>query len=80
MLGWVGSLGKIVIGLTVVAFFWGLFQFIAVESQREEGKHLMGWSFVAVFIMVSLWGLIKLFQGQLGVTDNKMNVTKMMPQ
>ena len=64
--GWVGQIGQIIIGLTVVAFFWGLFQFVFNEEKREDGKYLMGWSLLAVFIMSSLWGIIAFMQTTTG--------------
>ena len=51
----------IVGGLALLVFFWGLAKFIlnaGNESGREEGKEVMKWGIVALFVMVSIWGII----------------------
>ena len=60
----------ILISLAVLTFFWGLVKFInhaGDEKSLEEGKQLMIWGMVALFIMVALWGIIGFFQTQLGL-------------
>jgi len=55
----------IVGGLALLAFFWGLAKFIlnaGSESGREEGKEVMKWGIIALFVMVSIWGIIYFLQ------------------
>lgn len=62
------SLIQIVGGLALLAFFWGLAKFIfkaSDENGREEGKQIMKWGLVAIFVMFTLWGIIGFFQGEL---------------
>lgn len=64
----VESIGKlvslatpIVVGLALLAFFWGLVKFIfssGDEDARGDAKGLMIWSVVALFIMISIVGII----------------------
>ena len=60
----------VIAGLALLAFFWGLAKFIMNVSGDEkavtEGKNLMIWGLVALFLMVSVWGLLRLFSGELG--------------
>ena len=59
------------VGLAVVVFFFFLVQFIAKGSQdpakRSESLKGMGYSVLALFVMVSIWGLVGLFGSLLGV-------------
>ncbi|GMU74397.1 MAG: hypothetical protein AMXMBFR44_5940 [Candidatus Campbellbacteria bacterium] len=51
----------IVVGLALLAFFWGLVKFIfsaGDEDARKDAKHLMIWSVVALFVMISIVGII----------------------
>ena len=54
--------------LALALFFWGLVKFIknaADTKAHEEGKSLMIWGIIAFFVLVSLWGLVGLFLGDL---------------
>ncbi len=51
----------ILMTLALVAFFWGLVKYIySAGSGKDEGKMIMVWGVVALFVMVSVWGLVKL--------------------
>ena len=61
----VGSLVEralpIVVGIALLGFFWGLAKFIfsaGDEGAKDEGKRIMIWGVVALFVMVSVWGLV----------------------
>ena len=44
-------------------FFWGMIIYIKSlgnEKEKEGGKSLMIWGIVALFVMVSVWGLVNL--------------------
>ena len=65
-LGVLGSLGPILIGLTLLLFFWGLSKFIFAggsEKNSEYGKNLMVWGLIGLFFMFSIFGIIALFGG-----------------
>lgn len=58
----------IVVAIALLAFFWGLVKFIfAGEEAKKEGQHLMIWGLVALFVMVSVWGIIGFFQRELNL-------------
>ena len=62
----------VVLALAVLYFFWGLAQYVlysADEAKKEEGRNIMIWGIVALFIMVSVWGVIRLLQQTFGVED-----------
>ncbi len=56
------SLIPIAVTLAVLAFFWFLINFIWKGGEdgdaRKKAVSGMGWSIVALFVMVSIWGLV----------------------
>jgi len=64
----------------VVYFVWGVVLFIAQSSNeqaREDGKQRMIWGLVALFVLVSVWGLVVLLQTIVGADGT---VTPTAPQ
>jgi len=57
----VALLIPITIGIAMVFFFWGLVQYIR-KPEAAEGKKIMIAGILALFVMVSIWGIIKLAQ------------------
>lgn len=58
----------LLIGIGLLAFLWGLVKFIFAGAEaKEEGKSLMIWGLVALFVMVSVWGIIQWFGDALDV-------------
>lgn len=60
------------IGIAMLAFFWFLIQFIMKSSDpAEQGKAKsgMGYSILALFAMVSIWGIIGLLGSIFGVNQ-----------
>lgn len=63
-----------------VLFFYGIVRFIYDRSNGDDSKlakdkEAMGWGLGALFVMVSVWGLIKLVQGFLGIqNDNSIQI------
>lgn len=54
----------ILITLAVVLFFWGLAKYIwsvGDEGAKNDGKKIMIWGLVSLFVMVSVWGILGLF-------------------
>ncbi len=69
----VSNLGVFAIGVAVLAFFWFLITFIwkGKDSPDEQSKSLrgMGYSVLALFVMVSIWGIIGLLGSITGVNQ-----------
>lgn len=60
----------ILIGLALVVFFWGLIQFIVRSGNKEaveNGRRLMLWGIISLFIMVGIWGIIAIAADVLNV-------------
>ena len=69
----VTTLIPIVMGLAVLVFFWGLVKYISStsdESSKLDGKNLMIWGIVALFIMVAIWGIVNFLAEAVGVTPS----------
>ncbi len=49
----------IIVAIALLVFFYGLVKFIFSGAEaKDEGKNLMIWGIVALFVMVSVWGLV----------------------
>ena len=67
----------------MAAFFYGLVVFIlatrdGVPAKIDNGKKFMLWSMVALFVMFSIWGIVKYAQRVLGVTDNQIVIPQVI--
>ena len=59
----------VIISLALLYFFWGLAQFILNTGggkEQEEAKNVMLWGIIALFVMVSVWGLVRVLQSTFG--------------
>jgi len=59
--GILNALVPIVIALAVLYFMWGVLQFISSgddEEKRKAGRSRMFNGIIAIFVMVSIWGLV----------------------
>ena len=59
--GIINKLIPLIFGLAIVYFFWGGVQFIinaGDQKAREDGKKKMMWGVVALFVMISIFGII----------------------
>lgn len=66
----VATLIPILIGIALIAFFWGLVLYILKagdEKAKEKGKRIMIAGLISLFVMVSVYGIIELAQNALGV-------------
>ncbi len=60
------------ITLAIVIFFWGLIKYLVeVGEQKSEGLKIMFYGVIAIFVMVSLWGIIRVLQQTFGVQNNQ---------
>lgn len=55
-------------GLALLTFFWGLVKFIFAqgsETVKTESKKVMLWGLIALFVMISVWGIVRFMQDAL---------------
>ncbi len=70
--------GNLVILLSAAAFvlfLWGVVRFIfdranGKDADLKKDKKAMGWGLGALFVLISIWGIIKMFQGFLGIENS----------
>ena len=68
--GLLSLLVPILVAAALVVFFWGLVQYLLKAGGgkgAKAGRSLMLWGLIALFVMVSVWGIISLAQRALGV-------------
>ncbi len=66
----VSSLIPIAFGVGVLAFFWGMAKYIFAagnEDSKEQGKQIMIWGVIAIFVMSAIFGIVILLRNTLGV-------------
>jgi hypothetical protein len=86
LVGQIGSiidlLLPIVVAIALLAFFWGLAKFIFAagdESAKEQGKRIMIWGIVALFVIVSVWGLVNFLGDATGVGQDTLDQVPTVP-
>jgi hypothetical protein len=54
--------------LCLLYFFWGVTKYIkegaSSDKAAEEGRRIMTWGVVGLFVAFSIWGIIKFIQGE----------------
>jgi hypothetical protein len=68
----VGSFIPLLLTLAVVIFLWGLVKYlfkIGGDEGVKGGVQTMIWGVVAIFVMVSIWGLVSLLRTTLNIED-----------
>ena len=57
--------------LALLFFFWGVAKYIwSAGDAKEEGKKIMVWGVIALFVMSSIWGIIGFLKTDIGGLDN----------
>ncbi|MEZ4103334.1 MAG: hypothetical protein R3B55_02110 [Candidatus Paceibacterota bacterium] len=63
------SLWPLLISIAVIVFIIGVIKYIAgadEEAKRTEGRNFMIYGLIALFVMISVWGLVGVIQGTFG--------------
>jgi hypothetical protein len=75
-----GGVTTFLMGLAFVAFLLSIINFLWKRRSGdgdglEQAKGMLGWSVIALFVMVSVWGLVKFISSALGV-DGQTTINK----
>ncbi len=64
-----GKVLPIIIAIAVIWFIYNVFMYAIVgdEEKKALAKNNMIWGIVALFVMVSVWGLVNILGGTLGL-------------
>lgn len=77
----VAMLIPIMIGAALVVFFYGLIKYILKSGKGgKEGRQLMLYGLIALFVMISVYGLIRLGQSALGLNNDPNIQAPRIPQ
>lgn len=66
----INTILPIIIALALLYFFWGLAQFVLAagdETKQGEAKSIMIWGIIALFVMISVWGLVNVLVDTFGL-------------
>jgi len=67
------TLVPFIFAIAFIVFIWGVFQYFiqggADEGKRDEGKQHMLWGIIGFVLMVSVWGIVNLIAGGLGLNS-----------
>lgn len=61
--GWINSLIPLLIGIAVLVFLWGVVKYVTAgddAEKRKAGGALMAYGILAIFVMISVWGLVNI--------------------
>lgn len=65
-----GSVIPLIFALAVVMFIWGVVQYVINsddETKKSQGRQFMIWGIIALTVMVSVWGLVKILGATFGI-------------
>ena len=61
----IGQLITIIIALAIVGFLWGIVKILFSSDNtvaKKEGRNFMLYGILIIFVMTSMWGLVKLLE------------------
>jgi hypothetical protein len=69
------------ITIAILVFFWGLIKYLLSmgTENAHQAIHLMIWGVVAIFVMVSIWGIIALLQRTFKVDNGRVQTPGTVP-
>ena len=70
------------VGIALVVFMWGLIKFIGQAGDEKgvaEGKQRMIWGVVALFLIVTVWGIVALLAQLFGVDASQPGGNRCLP-
>lgn len=80
--GIVNQIIPILFAIALLGFFYGLVMYIfGKEDNKDQAKKTMIWGVVALFVMASVWGLVRFIGTAVGVNEEAApSVTPLIPQ
>lgn len=78
-----GPLITFIFALILFFFIYSVFKFFVLgrekETDREEGRKYMVWAVIGLVVAVSVWGIVNLLAGGLGLNDEEINSIPNVP-
>lgn len=73
-----GVLVPVLFAVAFIVFLWGAFNTFILgansEDVKDKGKSLMLWGLIGFFVMVSVWGLVNILTGSVGLNTTQTNL------
>jgi hypothetical protein len=79
----INRLIPLVIGIGVLVFLWGLVGYVTAggdEEKRKNARSLMIYGIIVLFVMVSVWGLVRILVTTFGTDSAGSNGPPIVPQ
>lgn len=73
---------KVCSAAAFVAFAWGIAKVIFNtddEKKRQEAKYVLIWSSIAMFVLVTIWGIVGYLEETIGNTNDPGQITIDVP-
>jgi uncharacterized membrane-anchored protein len=79
--GWLKLAVPLLISVAVVYFIYSVFRFMttADDAEKDKAKKNMVWGIVAIFVMVSVWGLVAILQSTFGTSGVQSTIGTQLP-
>ena len=80
--GLITNATPVVVGLGVLFFLYGLAMYIlgaADEEKKKEGRNIMIMGVIALFVLISVWGLVNLLKTTLNLDTSVPAVKGIIP-
>ena len=79
----IGLLTPMAVAIALLFFFYGLAKYIlnaGDEDKKKAGRSIMVWGVIALFVMVSVWGLVRIIGQTFGVTKGGSITVPLVPR
>lgn len=70
----VSAATPIIVALALLFFFWGLALYIlnaGNEEKKAQGRSIMLWGVIAIFVILSVFGLVAVLQNTFGIQQGE---------
>lgn len=67
-----GIIIPLIVAVAGLYFMWGVISYVTAggaEEKRTEGRNMMIYGIIALFVMISVWGLVNILVKTFDITD-----------
>ena len=79
----IGSIVPIIIAIALVVFLWGIISYITAgddPKKKEATRGYMIYGIIGLFVMVSVWGLVRILQSTFGTEGTSLPSLPIAPK